>query len=295
MNIKLILIEGSHETSFVHRMIKLIEGFVFVDPKRIKDFIQRNPEYFGSNKIDLKTFYDNRITGKLYNEDGILFDLAPLFYFDSTKNIFVIVWCYDGGNGNKTKIDDALTYLANSIFRKARLGDNVKIPFSIFLQTDSDKDIDKVGKPFLQDFLNKPSQLQLNLKKEEIEIKRLRTLEKNLFILKKEHRYFTEEFGNDVPVWLFFLTTQENGSEGNMDTLLKEILRGSAHFDKIVDIVEDDNYTSAYKDKSLIGALGQEHAPGSSNAVMIKNKKFIRDDQISETHFFKVIKDFITE
>lgn len=293
MHVKLILAEGSHEAAFLHRMLTLVGGFEFIEPKKekIEGWSEKLSNYFGNDKINLINFYDKRLKEKQYNKDGVFFDFAPLVFVNKKKGILLIVWAYDGWN-QIGKIDLTLKEIGFLVFDESTFTSNEFDSFFIFIHTDADDvGLAERAEAFIQQFKVKN---QIQKISDDLDFKQIKTLTKDIFLcLTKEHQYFKAGFGSEVSVWFFILTTVEDGSEGNMDTLLKEVLRNSPHFDKIVKFVEDETYRSQSKVKSLIGALGQEYEPGCSNLVMIKNKDFITNEQIKETHFFKVIQEFI--
>ena len=289
MKVKLLLLEGSHEVIITHRIILLLNIYNFITPTKqgIRNYEQDFPECFGDNKINLKSFYNARINARNYNTKGIFYDIAPYFYFNQNNSTLLITWNYNGKN-NKQEINAIFNTIESLVFDVSRF-DNAEIEsFSVFIHTDSDDDIEVSKNEFIYQFTNKDV---LNVGGN------LNEKAANTHIytdsLKLNSKYSCFQFVADAPVSLFLLTTDPVATSGNLDSIVKDLLSRNENYELINQMVDKETYRERNNKKSVIGALGQEFEPGSSNAVILSNIQFISDEQIRESMLFEIINSFV--
>ena len=293
MNVKLSLLEGAHEVAFVHRMIPLL-GYEFITPDKegIKIYENKIPDIFCDNKINLDKFYQSRLDKlKAYNKKGIYYDLAPFFYYNQQNSSLVICWNYTG-NTKVKEINEILELLEITIFTESKFDINQISAFSIFIQTDADNNLEFSRNNFIEQF-NHDDYL---FRSDSFEPISEYNIHKNALILNPDKKDFYK-YSQTIPVILYMLTTDKDTNAGNLDTLIQQLLKNKVHYNTIDNIINHPDYKAkeTKKNKSLIGAIGQEHEPGSSNAVMIRNSDFITDAQIESTHFFKAVEYFLNQ
>jgi len=289
MKIKLLLLEGSHEIAFAHRIAK-IAGLRFIEPtqKGIETICVDKPEVFGEGRVNLNNIYTARIKDKFYNKEGVYFDLAPLFYFDDRDSSIVISWNY-GGKTNKNQVNYILQSVENIFFRKKEFSVDEITSFSIFLHTDADDDSKVDAQKFIDQFDETDFLLRTGI---EINEPDNTGVYSNAFKIKEEHRCF--DYVEKVDVSFYVLTSDIKSTKGNLDMVLDLLLKTQKHHSAISEIVNSEDYKNKGKHKAIIGALGQEYAPGSSNVVFIGDDEFITNDQIRTTDFYKALEVFIS-
>jgi len=292
MTVKLILIEGSHEVSFIHRLILLNNNFSFIKPTEIKVFEQKYSDVFGQKRINLTEFYKARLAkGALYNDRGHYYDLAPFFYFNLVTNTLVITWNYEGRT-NKKLINEAVELLGILIFDSGRFAKDEIKKFSIFIQTDADDNIEASKDEFVGQFEDGDC---FEIADQNSSFNEL-NINSDIFRLKAISPCFN--FVDEVIVYLYLLTTNIKSTDGNLDSVIQTLLQQNTYFDIIKEMVHNEAYRTtglAKKRKCIIGALGQEFAGGYSNSVMLSNSDFISDIQIMSTDFSKAVNYFLNE
>lgn len=302
VKIKIIIVEGDHDSTFVGRIISADQHYENLVPtaKKRKLYNSSAPMETNENEIDLSSFYNENSKELVFEKWGYATIKRPVIFVNKTEKI-ILVLAQLGGDKKYGEIPKILSSIYFVLLDKYY--SNVKISTIVQLDMDyntkDNKWQDRVEKTHrgIEDALQEFENTSIALTKKSISILNDKIV-KDWFI----YQYLTSNYTNPAGVlftnmiYTYSLTTNNSSSEGNLDSMLVNALDNnkdtSIKLHNVVRFISNNFTAPSSIDKVKINILGQQYNSGANNTTIIGNSDndhLFTKQIIETTQFYEVI------